>query len=409
VLGFSLNAAAEIAPPELDAEQLYRNVLSAITQGDAVLAQQGLQQLMESHPTHAGAWLDAAMLWCQLGQTDKAMETWAEIEKRFTPPPGILEFIAAQRQRGCTTPTAALPSIWRLELGRGHTSNANQGPRSLQVQLPSADGPVWVQLLPDAAPRSDHYTQLELGAEEIPLTDSWKLHAQWQWRRHDTVQAMDMHALAVGIGRRWQLQDWQGRLSSTAGLAWLDQKLYQRSAQLQTDATPPWQPGGPWRWQLSAALQQLQYPTLTNFDATRWELNNHLSRESAQSRWQATLGVLYDQGHAQRPGGNRRGWLAGAYWSATVGQWQQQPLIARLQWQWQNWSGAHAYAPGVVDAIRIQRTRTASAALLWQPDPHNAWILELRHVRNNENIGLFAYDMTQLQLNWRHQWVRSTQ
>lgn len=404
LLTLSLDAAAQIASSESDVEQLYRNVLDTISQGDVLSAQQQLQELMQLHPNHAGAWLDAAMLWCQLGQADKALAAWAEIEARFAPPEGIVQFIQAQRQRGCATPAVSSGPTWRLELSRGHTSNVNQGPRSLQVQLPSADGPVWVQLLPDAAPRADGYSQLEQSVEDIALGGAWKAHAQWQWRRHDSVSSMDMHTLAAGAGRRWRWKQWSGGLDASIGWAWLDQQLYQRSAQLQMDATPPWQPAAPWRWQLSTTLQQLQYPTLTHFDARRWELSSHWSHEAAASRWQASLGLLGDQGDAQRPGGNRQGWQAAFHWSAAVAQWQQQPVIARFQGQWQEWNGSRAYAPGLIDVIRRQRTLSVSAALHWLPDRYNAWILELRRVRNDENIRLFAYDMTQLQLSWRYRW-----
>lgn len=409
LLTLSLDTAAQMAPSDGEVEQLYRNVLSTITQGDLQSAQQQLLRLMQLHPNHAGAWLDAAMLWCQLGQSEKALATWAEIEARFDPPIGILQFIQTQRQRGCMAPSVAQKPVWRLELSRGHTSNVNQGPRSLQIQLPSADGPVWVQLSADASPRGDGYSQLEHSVEEVPLIGGWKAHAQWQWRRHDTASAMDMQALAAGLGRHWQGGQWQGRLRATLGGAWLGNQLYQRSAQLHAEAAPPWQPLAPWRWQLSTTLQQLQYPTLTHFDALRWELSSHWSRDAGNSRWLASLGLLHDQGHAERPGGNRHGWQAGVHWNAVLGQWQQQPVMAHIQWQWQDWSGSRSYAPGLIDVTRQQRTHTASAALQWSPDRHNAWVLELRHVRNNENIGLFTYSMTQLQLGWRHQWGRVIQ
>jgi len=33
-----------------------------------------------------------------------------------------------------------------------------------------------------------------------------------------------------------------------------------------------------------------------------------------------------------------------------------------------------------------------------------AWVLELRQVRNDENIGLFAYDVRTLQISYQKRW-----
>lgn len=407
---FSLKAAAQdVTAAGESTEVLYRNALEAIAQGDSYRAQQLLKQMTQSHPAHMGAWMDAALLWCQMGEAAKADAIWNALAQRFDLPAGIAAFIRRQRQQGCVAPVPQSAAYWHSELARGHTSNVNQGPRSLQVQLPTADGPVLVQLLPGAAARAETYTQLEAGVENLPLSGPWRAHANWQWRRHDSVRSMDMQTLFAGVGRSWRLKNWDGRTSTSVGLAWLDNQLYQNSVQLHSEATPPWQPGGMWRWHMSANVQWLKYPTLKNFDATRWEVNGHWSHHTPRSRWQASLGTMSDLGVAQRPGGNRRGWQAGVQWHAVIGHWREQPLIARAQWQWQRWGGSRVYSPGIMDVVRTQRTHTAAAALMWLPDPRNTWVAEVRHIRNDENIALFAYDMTQFQISWRHQWQPAAQ
>jgi hypothetical protein len=77
--------------------------------------------------------------------------------------------------------------------------------------------------------------------------------------------------------------------------------------------------------------------------------------------------------------------------------------VAELGASAQSWQDAQPYAPGLIARARLQRTLSTRAALVWPAGAQGEWLLEARQVRNNENIGLFAYDALSLRLayQWR--------
>ena len=383
-----------------DADAMYRNVLAAIAEGDIEYAQRLLEQMLQAHPMHAGAWMDAALLQCHLGNEKVAMQLWREVEQRFQPSVGIVEFIALQRKQGCHP--QPLQRRWQLHAGRGHTNNVNQGPRSMHISLPNMQGPVVVELLPSSMPHADDFTHLEVSVDNVTLPYGLQGSAQWQSRTHDTHHAMDMQTAVIGAIKPWRNQRWQGFHQIGLGVATLDSQLYQRHLQLRSYVTPPWQPAGPWRWHASAAWAMVHYPTLENFNARRSELGLHLQRESQQSMWLVSLQTMRDDGQALRTGGNRYGWGFNLQLSAYLGKLQEKPLILQSGIEWQRWDSKSLYIPGFIDAYRKQRSLSTTAALIWKQSEKSQLQLEAKHIRNSENIQLFSYDVTQIYLGWKY-------
>lgn len=395
-----IQAYAQPAKSLEDADAMYRNVMAAIAEGNIEYAQALLAQMLQAHPMHAGAWMDAALLQCQLGNEKVAMQLWHEVEQRFQPSAGIVEFIALQRKQGCRPKPAQRQ--WQLHAGRGYTNNVNQGPRSMHINLPNVQGPVVVELLPSSMPHADAFTHLEASVENVALPYGLKGSAQWQSRTHDAYHAMDMQTLAIGAVQPWKIQRWQGFYQVGAGIATLDSQLYQRHLQLRSYVTPPWQPAAPWRWHASAAWALVHYPRLENFNAQRTELGVHLQRESTQSLWMASLQALRDQGTSQRAGGDRYGWGFNLQLSTYLGKLQEKPLILQSGMEWQRWDSKSLYIPGFIDAYRQQRSLSTTAALIWKQSEKSQLYLEAKHIRNSENIQLFSYDVTQIYLGWKY-------
>lgn len=402
---FAINVAAQTLPTTANhAEQLYLKVSAAIAEGEIAYAQQLLEQLMQSQPEHAGAWLDAAMLWCQLGQSKKAFALWDEIELRFNPPLGIAEFIAAQRRQGCAFEEKK--ARWNIQAGRGYSNNINQGPSSLDLHIPTAGGPTRVQLLPEAAPRSDAFTQLELSVDNIALPSEWTGSVQTQLRRHDDSRDMDMQTLVAETYRAWQWKGWRGLHRYSLGAAFLDGSLYQRSLQFHLQARPPFPTPPAWRSYVSLTGSKVQYPSLQNFNADRWELASVTEHDSSVGLWQASITALYDAGAQLRPGGDKQGLATKIQWHRSLPSWQDKPIFFRAGLEWQRWDGQRIYAPGFIETRRSQRTLSSSLSLTMVCNSYTSWTIEARKISNKENISLFAYSAAQVQLSWRHNFKR---
>jgi hypothetical protein len=112
-----------------------------------------------------------------------------------------------------------------------------------------------------------------------------------------------------------------------------------------------------------------------------------------------SFGRLDDHALAQRPGGGRSGWFANAMLRRRVAE----NLTAEAGLVRQAWDSALPYAPGVIEEVRAQRTRTLRATLSYAIDKHQSIQLEARTVQNRENISIFQYNDRQLQLSWQWQ------
>jgi hypothetical protein len=388
------------------AQDLYSEALEAVARNDSQAASALLEQLVQQQPDHAGAWLDMAMLYCSAGYTRQALTLFDAIEHRFAPPPGILELIRLQRASGCQPNTqvdvAAPGDAWRAQLGRGFESNVNQGARDLNVSLPGAGGPLELQLTPDSGAQGDGLIALDVDTRRPVGTAGAQAWAAWQSRRYDSLHRFDMHALTLGASQPWKSDLWRGQLEASASWMRLGDALYQQVAGVRVAASP-WQrlPAG-WQADVSGGWTRTQYPTARNFDAQRVDVRGTLAYAAPGWRGQLLVGMQRDAPLAERPGGKRHGWSAewGVGWPVAG------VAVAELGGTLQSWHDAQDYAPGLIDQARMQRTLSSRAALVWPAGAQGEWVLEARQVRNNENIGLFAYDTLSLRLGYQWRFGR---
>jgi len=389
----------------LAGEALYQQALHWMAEGRNAEAREALLQLLALQPEHAGAWLDLAVLHCNLGQDQEAEALFARVTELFAPPPALREAIDSLRQQGCQKELPATST--RLRLGMGTDSNVNQGASNPSFTLGSGANATPLMLAAEYSPRADQF-RAGLLEWSLPVAgDGTLAYAQLQARGHNYYPQYDLGSVVMGMDHPWQWGPWAWRANTALGLTTVGGALYQRQAQLQLQALAPVAAVLPGTWRLPAGWllggagmwTGAAYPTLSGFDSQVWELRGLLSYELQGRSVQASAGVALDQGQAQRPGGDRSGAVLGlAARLPVAGQ-----VSAELGMSVQSWRGQQAYSPGLIDERREQLSTLLRAAFVVPVAARQALRLELRHVRNEENLSLFTYQGTQVQLSWEWQ------
>jgi hypothetical protein len=395
--GWALAAQAQegAAPAPLD--ELYRAAMQSIAEGRKGDASEALMQVVDIEPKHAGAWLDLALIQCGLGHSDEAERLFAAIETRFNPPPGILEVIAEARDGGCTrwNPT----SSGSVTLGRGFDRNVNQGASTPNFIIERGGSAVELQLLPEFLPLADQYSVLS-GEYMRDITANGTIgFAQMQFRHNDRINQYDSGALFAGIETPWRFGRWTLRTTAMLGMVSLGGQFYQRHVQLQARIGPPVPLPAGTQFTLLAGVNHTDYLTLTNFNSNTYELRPQFTWRNNARMASASLGYLRDVAESGRPGGDRQGVMLNL-----LGR-QSLPLgmTGELAFTRQRWDSASAYSPGLIEQIRSQATSIVRANVAYPLSKRQSLQLEMRAVRNRENISIFQYNNRQVQLSWQWQ------
>lgn len=387
--------AAPIRP--VQQEELYVNAMKALADGHPDEATRLLMRFLEREPQHAGAWLDLAISQCELGHGAEAERLFVEIERRFAPPPGIVEVIQGHRARGCHPLPAGRRNLLSLSLGRGYDDNVNQGASNAFFSTGSGANFLQWELTPDYLPKADGYTLLSADYSGNLGQGHLLGFAQLRVRRHDHEHTQDVASALTGLEQPWRLGEWRGRATAGLSAMQLGGHYYQRQAQVQLRATPPLDLPDALEWSLTSGFSHVTYPTRTKYDANTLELGTTLNYRDDQRQALLGAGVLSDHGQAGRLGGNRDGWYGNLLLYSNFGE----HFGGQLGWTRQVWRGAAVYSPNVIDMVRHQDTRLLTASVALQLPAHHSLQLEWRATRNKENISLFQYNSRSLQLTWR--------
>jgi hypothetical protein len=373
--------------------------MRAISEGRIDQAEDALKRMMEQEPQHAGAWLDLAIIQCELGHTREAERLFKIIEERYAPPAGIIEVINSQRAGGCRGKLVVHDKLSVL-LGRGYDTNVNQGASSPDFALGSGNNIEVLDLLPEYLPQHDQYTLLSANYVRDLDARGDTAFLQFQARANDRLTHYNTASLLVGLDSPWRMGTWNTHTVGTAGILTLGGRQYQRQMQLQERVTPPLPLPDHVQLNLLGGMSYVEYPTLTNFNAVTEELDAQLQYQNQDTAAQFTAGALFDHGDAARLGGDRRGWQAGLLVNSHLGE----RLNSELGWTWQRWDGDASYSPGLIDQKRKQDTQTFRAGLIMPLRRDLSVELEWRRILNNENISLFEYrgQLVQLSLKWQN-------
>lgn len=395
LLAVALTAGGARAQTADEVQDLYREALRSVAEGRRDDATESLKRVIEQEPLHAGAWLDLALVRCDLGQLAEAERLFQAIEQRFAPPPEIRALIAQARAGGCTgwQPRA----LYSIALGRGISQNVNQGATSATYQ--PVDGGGGLELLPEFLPRHDQYSIVSADYMRDLTPNGTQGFVQFQDRRHDSLHAYDSTSLFAGIDTPWRYRRWQLRTTASLGYATLGSELYQRQVQVQAQLIPPVPLPKTVQLSLHGALTHVDYLTLDNFRGNTGELRGQLTWRSGTHYASASVGLLDDRAAEDRPGGNRHGNLLSLQYRLLL----PADSTGELGYTRQTWRSASAYAPGLIDETRRQTAHTLRATYTYPLSKSQNLLLEARRIHNQENISLFQYDDSQLQVSW--QWL----
>ena len=382
---------------QLAQQDLYLDALQSLSDGRQTEASESLIRMIEKEPQHAGAWLDLAIIQCELGRAAEAERLFSTIESRFAPPPVILEVIARQRANGCKGWQGQ--SHWSLMLGRGHDSNVNQGASNPHFTFGSGEVRVQLELLPEHLPQKDNYTLLTAEYMRDLTPNGMQGFMHLRALHNDNLSRYNTSSLIAGLEYPWRVGNWSVRGTGLAALHSLGGQLYQVQSQGQMRVTPPLKLPAAFQFSIIGGLSHVEYPTLENFDANTWELRALLAYRTEKTQAHASVGYLYDNGHAVRPGGDRAGWFTSLQGRTRL----TESMFGELGWTQQTWLSKSAYSPGLIDQVRDQHTQVLRGALIFPITKQQAIHVELRQVRNDENISVFQYNSRQLQVSW--QWL----
>jgi hypothetical protein len=390
----TLRAATE---PEPENQDLFLEAIQSISEGRKTDASAILNRMLAKEPQHAGAWLDLALIQCQLGHEQEALRLFAAIEQRFNPPAVILDVINRQRQQGCAP--AKRQSHFTLTAARGYDQNVNQGASTPNFTLGSGSNQVQLQLSPEFLPRPDHYSVLAADYSQEITHNGGLGFIQFQARNNDQLHRFNNISLALGAEQAWHWHKWSGRATGLLGFLSLGGQLYQRQTQLQLRANPPLHLPERWQLGLSSGISYVQYLTLSNFNATTLDLRSQLAYQSPQFRFSASASYLIDHAISDRPGGDRKGWLSSVQWQKLL--WNDNS--AELAISRQSWRGKSAYSANIINQPRNQETWILRSNLQIPIKQHQTLQLEWRQIWNRENISIYQYRDRQLQLSWQWQ------
>jgi len=374
-------------------EDLYQSALQSIAEGRKGDASSTLRQLIKQQPLHAGAWLDLAMIQCGLGHADEAERLFAETETRFNLSREMLEVIANERESGCRGWKPASASS--LTLARGSDHNVNQGASDPYVLI----GPAEQLLLPEFLPKRDHFTLLS-GEYTRELTSNGSIgFAQYQNRKNDRYSAYDSASLYAGVESPYRFGRWTLRTTAMLGMTTLGGDMYQRQVQLQARIGPPLPLPNSTQFNLMGGATHTEYMKLTAYDSNTYEVRGQFTHRKDDLYASISAGMQADQAQALRPGGSRDGYV----FNMVLRKRLLEPLSGELNYSRQSWQSESPYAPNVFDQVRHQVTHVLRGALAYSVTKNHLLQLEVRLVRNRENISLFQYNNQQVQLSWQWQ------
>jgi hypothetical protein len=378
-------------------EELYLDALHAISEHRLQDAKAILSELIKIEPQHAGALLDLAIIQCELGNATEADSLFSTIIEQFKPADAILEVIVSHRQQGCKpNRNNRVNSFISIALDRGFDSNVNQGASNPNFTLDSGTAQINLPLLPEYLPKKDQFTALSANYLRELVPGSTIGFAQLRVRAFDTLSNFDTLAIGVGLEHPWRAGNWNTSSMLMLGGLQLSQQLYQKQQILQSRVTPPLRLPETMQLSLIGGLTRTQYPTLSGYDANTWEIRSLLAYQKNTYRAQASVAYLFDIASGNRIGGDRYG----AQINVQVKKRFDENLSAELGWSYQRWQSELPYSPGMIDRARDQHTQGLRATFNIAVNDHHSVQLEVRQVKNRENISLLEFNSRALQVSW---------
>ncbi|AQV96376.1 tetratricopeptide repeat-containing protein [Cupriavidus necator] len=312
--GGACHAEETGALQDVIASDLYQQAEAAYAEGHRTEASALLDTLVAQRPIRGGAWLDASILYCRLGNLEASRAILETLRREADPPDAIRRVIDLRMADTCSEQFART-GFYAAGSG-GWTSNANFAPSITSITLAPGAPFQTLRLAPGAEARGDAFVNLDLfGEAPLPGTDRWSVTGTFNARQYQSVRQFDSALAAAGVGyQRWLGNGlFEGRLN--AGQYWLGERPYQHFASLQ---------GGYWfgqqrMWGIPAragaevALGEQRYDTNPLYDTRRIELRAKLEFQPADfANALIVAGPAWERPVGDRPGGPRFGYVVSA-------------------------------------------------------------------------------------------------
>lgn len=386
-------------PAKLPQDGLYQAAISAIAAGEYEQAVAQLEMLMLEAPEHAGARLDLAILFCQSGARERAFALFSHVESQFSPSPAIKELIARYRASGCQHSRLTLPRL-RVSMGMGYDSNARLGSSLNQVTLGTPDNPFEVTLAQAQRAQASPFAGIQAEIT-YPVTSGTEVFGHIQKWNYSAADDVDSTLWSVGVSHAQPL--WNGgRLELSAALAeaTLGGEPFHRNMALRANLPllPP--QGGMPGFSLDGGYTTYQFKLNPLFDSSVWMARSHFLAPFGPGQQDFSFGLISDRAEAQRPGGNRHGWVA---------QWQAEwPTSGGYRWELllreQQLRSSEIYSPGLIEKRRESTSQQAGAAFSIPSGLNQELRLQLRYQLGRDSIALFRYESLASELTWSWAW-----
>ncbi|MCH8621927.1 tetratricopeptide repeat protein [Undibacterium sp. TS12] len=392
-----LGSAPARAENAEEGEALYIGALKAISEKRHDDAKAMLATLIEKTPQHGGAWLELAMLQCELGNKAEADKLFQRMKQSLPLSPDELRKLELLQPKECNVRAPEKHVSVSMEFG--YDTNVNQGASNPFFTLGSGTEQQQLQLLPEYQPKSDRYASLSANISRELARDGTTGFAQLRVRAYDALTSFNTMAAAAGLEHTWYADEYSVKGTGLISMLTLGGHLYQKQEIFQLRLGVPSPKGSPWHFGAITGLTVVQYPTLSNFDAHTVELRGLASYESEKFLLQGSLAYMADRAHSDRQGGNREGY----YGNLNFKRQLYDRTELDLGWSHQIWQSAQIYSPTLINVARRQNIQTIRAALNWYINDRQTLQLEIRKIRNRENISILEYNGKTLQLSWQWQ------
>lgn len=393
-------AATGQISPEPD---LYQEALQLIEKGDTSGAIDRYNRLLKELPNHAGAWIDLALLYCELGEVTHAHQIFDQVEQQFQPPPAILELIRHYRRQGCVS--ARAPSgRWSLSVSAGHTDNVNHGLSNPVIDLTLPLGLTSIRVGGAFLPRSSaiatvgaSYVQ---GIKALPGA-LWFIGGTE--KKFPSVQEFNQRSLLTGITQQRTVNGWLQEYELVATHLSMNERSHQAGILAQGALWLPATSERAPRFGVEVAASRWRYPHDPLYDSTvfegrinaRWVPNSRMMLRGA-------IGPVADLASRQRPGLDRRGYLFHLH-----GQWAiSDQLRIDAGFRQRRLQDEAAYSPLFGTRKHHSTQRQFLVGLQSRKDmaSPSTWRLEWERSESRDNIPLFPYTSQTLAISWQYQW-----
>lgn len=362
-----------------------------------------LNEIVRRDPRQAGALLDAAVLYCKLGQRDLSLRALARIDSQYKVPPAIEKLISIYRTNTCT-PTTPRPTL-TVSVAAGVTSNANFGPSDSLVTFAPGAPISSLELAPESLAHRDQYIESAIQGElPVSFWPDITLLGGLTDRQYRSQHGFDQRTGTLGVDDQKRFSGGEFDNQIAADLLWLGASVYQRNLEWHSAywTLPRAFVSSVARAGLDFTLTDSAYPGNSLYDSVHAEVRAafqaHIGERTTMLMF---VGPGWDRPNGSRPGGMRRGysaWLSLDYDAGRRGQFE-----AILEQSTLN--DAAPYDPVFFGSI-AERQTVQTASLRYSYPLPRGWSLyaQVSEQRISDSISLFSYTVHDgsLGVSWKY-------